>query len=75
MVHGKNLVDVKNCNKKDTKLTHVWEFNGINSITKTYWKLLLHSKNVVGVVCKTKKDIKLTHAWELNGISSITKIY
>jgi hypothetical protein len=33
-VHGRNLVDVKKCNKKDTKLTHVWEFNGINSITK-----------------------------------------
>ncbi len=55
MVHGKNLVDVKNCSKKDTKLTHVWEFNGINSITKTYWKLLLHNKNVVGIVCKLKK--------------------
>jgi hypothetical protein len=34
--HGKNLADVKNGNKKDTKLTHVREFNGINSTTKTY---------------------------------------
>jgi hypothetical protein len=36
VAHGRNLADVKNGNKKDTKLTHVWVFNDINSITKTY---------------------------------------
>jgi hypothetical protein len=36
VAHVRNLADVKNGNKKGTKLTHVWEFNDINSITKIY---------------------------------------
>jgi hypothetical protein len=36
LLHGRNLVDVKNCDKNDIMFTHVWEFSGINSITKAY---------------------------------------
>ncbi len=36
LLHGKKKINVKNCDKKDIKFTHVWEFNGINSITKIY---------------------------------------
>jgi hypothetical protein len=37
LLHGRNLANVKKCDiKMDIEFTHVWEFNGINSITKIY---------------------------------------
>ncbi len=36
LLHDRNLANVKKCDKMDLEFTHVWEFNGINSITKIY---------------------------------------